>query len=63
MEINDLCQRGPAGEGKPVETLDCIQHELQNLSIAIHHPQPPAPAKPFGEVLCQYVDNLCSLQK
>ena len=62
-EINDLHQRVAAGEGQPVETLDCIQHELQNMSIAIHHPQPPAPAKPFGEVLHQYTDTLCSTQK
>ena len=32
-EINDLCQRVAAGEGQPAETLDHIQHELQNLSI------------------------------
>ena len=43
--------------------LDCIQQELQNLSIAIHQPQPPTTAKPFGEVLCQYKDTLCSTQK
>ena len=35
-EINDLHERVAAGEGQPAETLDCIQHELQNLSIAIH---------------------------
>ena len=46
-EINDLHQREAAGEGQPVETLDRIQHELQNLSIAIHQPQPPAPAEPL----------------
>ena len=51
-EINDLHQRVAAGEGQPVETLDCIQHELQNLSIAIHQPQPP-----FQEVLCQHTDT------
>ena len=37
-EIKDLHQRVAAGEGQPAETLDCIQHELQNLSIAIHQP-------------------------
>ena len=61
-EINDLHQR-VAAEGQLVETWDHIQHELQNLSIAIHHPQPPAPAKPFREVLGQYMDTLCSTQK
>ena len=62
-EINDLNQRVAAGESQPVETLECIQLELQNLSIAIHQPQPPAPAEPFGKVLCQYTDTLCSSQK
>ena len=62
-EINDLHQRVAAGEGPPVETLDSIQCELQNLSIANCYPQPPAPAKPFGEVLCQYTDTLCFRQK
>ena len=61
-EINDLCQR-VAVEGQPAETLDCIQQELQNLSIAIHQPQPPAPTEPFREVLCHYMDTLCSMQK
>ena len=50
-----------AGEGQPAETLDCMQ--CIKLSIAIHQPQPPAPAEPFGEVLCQYTDTLCSKQK
>ena len=55
--------RVAAEEGQSVETMDCIQYELQNLSIAIHQPQPPAPAEPFGEVLHQYTDTFCSMQK
>ena len=51
-EINDLSQRVAAGEGQPAKTLDCKQCELQNLSLAIHQPQPPAPAEPLGEVIC-----------
>ena len=35
-EINNLHQRVATGEGQPAETLDHIQCELQNLSIAIH---------------------------
>ena len=62
-EIYDLCQKVAAGEGQPVENLDHIQCELHNLSIANHHPQPHAPAKPFGEVLCQHTDTLCLTQK
>ena len=56
-------QRVAAREDQPAEALDCIQQELQNLSIAIHQPQPPAPAEPLREVLCQYTDTLCSTQK
>ena len=62
-EINDLHQRVAVGEGQPAETLDCIQHELQNLLIAIHQPQPPAPAEPLENILYQYTDILCSTQK
>ena len=62
-EINDLCQRIAAGEGQPAETLDHIQCELQNLSIAIHQPHPPAPAGPLREVIWQYTDTLCTMQK
>ena len=62
-EINDLHQRLTAGEGQPAKTLDCIQCELQTQSIAIHQPQPPAPAEPLREVIQQYMDTLCSTQK
>ena len=62
-EINDLYQKVAVREGQPVESLDYIQQELQNLSITTHQPQPPAPTEPFGEVLCQYTDTLCSSQK
>ena len=54
----DLHQRVAAGEGQPAETLDCMQHELQNFSLAIHQPQPPAPAEHLGEVIQQYTDTL-----
>ena len=62
-EINDLHQGVAAGEGQPAETLDHIQHELQNLSIAIHQLHPPAPAEPCREVIQQYMDTLCTTQK
>ena len=40
-----------------------IQHELQNLSIAIHQPHPPAHVEPLGEVIQHYTDTLCTMQK
>ena len=39
------------------------QCELQNLSIAIHQPHPPAPAEPLREVTPHYTDTLCTIQK
>ena len=62
-EITDLCQRVAAGEGQPAETLDHIQCEIQNLLIAIHQPHPPVPSEPLTEVVQQYTDTLCTMQK
>ena len=62
-EINDLHQWVGAGEGQPAETLDCIEHKLQNLLIALHQPPPPTPAESFREVICQYTNTLCTIQK
>ena len=62
-EINDLYHRVEAGEGQPAETLDCIEHELHNLSIALHQPPLPTPTEPFREVIWQYTDTLCTTQK
>ena len=56
-------QRITAGEGQPAETLDCIQCELQNLLIAIHQPQQSTPAGPLREVIWEYTDTWCSMQK
>ena len=61
-EINDLHQWVEAGEGQPAESLDCIEQELQNLSLTLQ-PQPPSsPTEPFGEVICQYTESLCTSQ-
>ena len=54
-----------AREGDPVEGLGCIEQELQNLSLVLRV-QPtstPALTEPFGEVICQYIDTLCTTQK
>ena len=52
-----------AGEEQPAETLDHIECELQNLSIAPHQPPPPTPTESFGEVTQQYTDTFCTMQK
>ena len=62
-EINDLCQLVEAGERQPEENLDCIECKLQNLSIALHPPPPPTPTEPFGDVIHQYTNTLCTTQK
>ena len=59
-EINNLHQWVEAGEGQPAETLDGIECELQNLSIALHLPPPPTPTEPFREVIQQYTNTFCT---
>ena len=59
-EINDLHQQAETGEGQPAVSLDCIEHELQNLSITLHLSLPPTPTEPFGEVIHQYMNTLCT---
>ena len=64
-EVNDICQWVEAGEGQSVESLDCIEWELQNFSPVLQ-PQPsltPTPTEPFWEVICQYTNTLCTTQK
>ena len=63
-EINDLHQRVEA-RGQLAEHLDCIEWELQNLSLALQPQLPPmpTPTEPFGEVICHYMDTLCTTQK
>ena len=50
-EISELHQSVGAGEGQLAETLDSIEHELQNLLIALHQPPSPTPTEPFREVI------------
>ena len=49
-----------AGKGQPTEALNCIEHEIQRLSIALH---PSALLEPLNDVLQQYTETLCSAQK
>ena len=59
-EVDDLHQRVQAGEGQPMETLNCIECELQRLSISLN---PPAPTEPLGGVIRHYTNTLCSAEK
>ena len=59
-EINDLHQCVEARESQPAEGLDCIEWELQNLSLG-HQAQPastPTPTEPFEDVIHQYIATL-----
>ena len=47
-------------EGQPTETLNCIGHELQRLSISLH---PPSPTELLEKVIRHYTNTLCSAQK
>ena len=45
--------------------MDHIEQELQNIFLMLQ-PQPtstPTPAEPFGEVIHQYTNTLCTKQK
>ena len=59
-EIDDLHRQVQAGEGQPMETLNCIEHELLRLSISLN---PPGPTESLGEVIRHYTNTLCSAQK
>ena len=56
-ELDDLCHHIHAEEREPMESLHCIEWELQQLSISHNASAPP---EPLVEVLKHYTDNLCS---
>ena len=58
-ELDDLCPQVQTGERQPSEALNCIEHELQRLSISIC---PSAPPDPLEFVLKHYTDTLCLLK-
>ena len=43
--------------------MDCIECKLQKLPIALYPSHPPTPTEPFGEVIWQYTNTLCTTQK
>ena len=54
-ELDDLHQQVQAEEGQPLEVLNCMEWELQRLSISLN---PPAPTEPLGEVIRHYMNTL-----
>ena len=59
-ELDDLHQRFQVEEGQPIEHLQHIEWELQQLSIFPHASAPP---EPLEEVLRHCTNALCSAQK
>ena len=67
-EVHSLQQCVEAREGQPVEGLDhidCLEQEPQTLSLtlSIQSPSTLTPTEPFVEVVCQYTETLCAMQK
>ena len=67
-EIKSLKQCIEAREGQPVEGLDHIdrlERELQNLTpmFRAQLTSSQSPTEPFGDVVHQYTDTLCTMQK
>ena len=48
-----------------LDHIDCLEQEIWTLSVTLSmQPSPvPTPTEPFGEVVCQYTDTLCTAQK
>ena len=66
-QLNDLTKaldhlqiKVDAAEGQPTEAINCLEHELHRLSLALH---PSAPPEPLDDILQQYTETLCTAQK
>ena len=49
-----------ATKGQPTEAINHLECELYRLSLALH---PSAPPEPLHDILQQYTETLCTLQK
>ena len=43
-----------------MEVISCLEHKLNRLTVTLH---PSALPKPLDEILQQYTDTLCTVQK
>ena len=60
QELDELHHRVQAREDQQAEALECIEQELQRISLAFY---PSVPPEPLDNVLRQYMDTLCSVQR
>ena len=59
-EVDHLQHKIEVAEGQPTEAINCLECELHSLSLAFH---PPTLPEPLDEVLQQYTETLCTVQK
>ena len=59
-DLDDLQHRVETGEGQPREAINCMEHDLHRLSLALHSSAPP---ELLDDVLHQFTETLCSAQK
>ena len=59
-ELDHLQHKVKATKNQPTDALNHLEHELHRLSVVIC---PSAPPKSLDEVLQQYIETLCTVQK
>ena len=55
-----IYDRVETAKGQPTEAINCLEHELHTLSLALCSSAPP---EPLDDVLQQYTESLFSAQK
>ena len=58
--LDDLQIKVDAAESQPTEAINCLECELYRLSLALC---PSTPPEPLDDVLQQYTETLCTVQK
>ena len=59
-ELDHLWHKVEVAKNQPTDAINHLEHELHRLSLALH---PSAPSEPLDEVLQQYTETLCTVQK
>ena len=59
-DLDHLWHKIEATKNQPTDAINCLEHELHRLSLALH---PSAPSEPLDEVLQQYPETVCTAQK
>ena len=59
-DLDDLRHRVETAKDQTMEAINCLEHEIHRLSLALC---PSAPPEPLADILQQYTETLCSAQK